>query len=136
MGSNGGRELSLFKVGSRSRGPADPAELDVRRRRSFLFDPFAELGFAFLVFDSRSMVRSSSANRYPALIDTVASMKFTCPWCKYDGPFEDGKVPFLVFGLLDVGRERRKAKRTYTCPECSTQIVLPKEAKQMRMRSD
>lgn len=55
-------------------------------------------------------------------------MKFSCPCCDHDGEFTSGKIPFVVFSLLDVGRERRRAKRTYVCPKCGTQILLPKNA--------
>jgi hypothetical protein len=55
-------------------------------------------------------------------------MKFRCPQCSYEGEFKKGKVPFLVLGLLDVSRERAKAKRRHVCPKCGTEIVLPKSA--------
>ena len=53
-------------------------------------------------------------------------IRLKCPFCGFDGEFEQGKVPFLVFGLLDVSRERAKAKRKHVCPECGTEIVLPR----------
>ena len=51
--------------------------------------------------------------------------EFTCPGCRYEGPFQRGKVPFFVFSLLDAQREKSRARRTYVCPECGTVIVLP-----------
>ena len=63
-------------------------------------------------------------------------MQFNCPVCKFDGEFDAGKVPFFVFSLFDTERERHKSKRTYCCPECKTQIVLPKLAKNMKTMGD
>ena len=54
-------------------------------------------------------------------------MIFKCPYCKFSGDFIRGKVPFFVFSLLDLRREKSRVKRTYICPECGTEIVLPQE---------
>jgi uncharacterized protein YlaI len=63
-------------------------------------------------------------------------MQFDCPVCEFDGEFDDGKLPFFVFSLLDTERERNKSERTYTCPECKTQIVLSIAAKKQKEKQD
>ncbi len=63
-------------------------------------------------------------------------MQIDCPVCEFDGEFDDGKLPFFVFSLLDTERERNKSERTYTCPECKTQIVLSIAAKKQKEKQD
>ena len=62
-------------------------------------------------------------------------MKLKCPYCKYEGEFKKGKVPFLVFSLLDSHMEYTKAKRNCVCPKCSTEIVFPKDIKEIENES-
>ena len=54
-------------------------------------------------------------------------MKFKCPYCDFKGDFQKANVPFFVFSLIDLRREKSRAKRTYICPECGTEIVFPQE---------
>lgn len=58
-------------------------------------------------------------------------MILQCPCCHYDGEFKPGKVPFFVFSLLDVSRERRRAARAQVCPECGTEIVVSNKARKL-----
>lgn len=54
-------------------------------------------------------------------------MKLQCPYCDFVGDFQKAEVPFFVFSLLDLRREKSRAKRTHICPECGTELVFPRE---------
>ena len=51
-------------------------------------------------------------------------MKIKCSHCNFDGEFKKGKVPFFTFSLLDSHIASYRAKKTFVCPECHTEIKL------------
>ncbi|MBT7164896.1 MAG: hypothetical protein HN904_19120 [Victivallales bacterium] len=51
-------------------------------------------------------------------------MKMVCPQCSYEGEFQNAKVPFFAFSLLDSHIGRYRAKKTFVCPQCGCEIKM------------
>jgi predicted RNA-binding Zn-ribbon protein involved in translation (DUF1610 family) len=50
-------------------------------------------------------------------------MQMKCPQCGFEGEFKKGRVPFFIFSLIDAHIAANRAKKTFVCPECKTEII-------------